>query len=57
MEDGKAVALLRRPQHRPNAATGREGQSNPIYFSLFVCTVAPCDMKKAGPQGPADIES
>ena len=56
MEDGKAVALPRGPEHRPNAATGREGQSNSIYFSLLVCGVAPCNMKKAGPQGPAGIE-
>jgi hypothetical protein len=57
VEDGKAVALPRGPEHRPNAATGREGQSNPVDFSLLVCAVALRDMKKAGPQGPAGIES
>lgn len=57
MEDGKAVALPRGLEHRPSAGTGREGQSNPVDFSLLVCTVATCGMKKAGPRGPADIES
>src|SRR3954447_19899038 len=57
VEDGKAVALPRRPEHRPKAGTGRDGRSIPFHFSLLVCTAAPYDTKKAGPQGPADIRS
>jgi hypothetical protein len=57
VEDGKAVALPRRPEHRPKAGTGRDVRSIPVHFCLLVCAVAMCDMKTAGPQGPADIGS
>ncbi|MDH2347971.1 hypothetical protein [Bradyrhizobium sp. SSUT77] len=57
VEDGKAVALPRRPEHRPKAGTGRDVRSIPGHFCLLVCAVAMCDMKKAGPEGPADIGS
>jgi hypothetical protein len=55
VEDGKAVALPRRPEHRPKAGTGRDEGSIPVHFSLLVLSVGPRDVKKAGPEGPADI--
>src|SRR3954452_2073319 len=36
VEDGKAVALPRRPEHRPKAGTGRDRGSIPVHFSLLV---------------------
>lgn len=53
MEDGEAVALPRAPEQGPKASTGRERRFTLIHFSLLDCAVRLCDMKNAGPEGPA----